>query len=145
MKIKTGWLVEEEVVNSKYRVMKSSEMKAVYNSYLPQQCVCVCVCVCVCLCWMVNLNLPEIKITVLSYKPSQSRLCPMLGLRTPFQKMLRFTEKLMLLNNCQRGIYPEFFQVGQNVCTECSAFSYQIPADDNNINIGVEQRFRQIY
>ena len=69
----------------------------------------------------------------------------MLGLSTPFQKMLRFTEKLMLLNNCQQGIYPEFVQVGQNVCTECSAFSYLIPADDNNINIGVEQRFREIY
>jgi len=36
MKIKTGWLVEEEVVNSKYRLMKSSGMRAVYNPYLPQ-------------------------------------------------------------------------------------------------------------
>ena len=107
-------------------------------------CVCVCVCVRVCVGWF-DLNLPEIKITIVNYKPSQSRLCPMLGLSTAFQKMLRFTEKLMLLKSYQWGIYPELFQVGKNVCTECSAFSYLIPADENSINIEVEQKFREIY
>ena len=95
----------------------------------------------VCVGWF-DLNLPEIKIV--NYKLSQSRLCPMLGLSTAFQKMLRFTEKLMLLKSCQWGIYPELFQVGKKVCTECAAFSHLIPANDNSINIGVEQRFREI-